>query len=69
MIMGMGFNFIVSPDQIEEPPRSARGCVKNSMVSESESADSPSSNFAEVGPSFSVAAKLGMLLTGFYLLG
>jgi len=66
--MGMGFNFIVSPDQIEEPPQSARSCVENSMVPETESADSPSSNFAQGGPSCSVAAKLGMVLTGLYYL-
>lgn len=66
--MGMGFNFIVSPDQLEEPPQSARSCVENSMVAESES-DVPSTNYAQAVPNFSVVATLGMLLGGIYLAG
>ncbi len=66
--MGMGFNFIVSPDQLEEPPQSARSCVENSMVSES-GTDGPSKNYAQAVPNFSFAVTLGMFLGGIYLAG
>lgn len=66
--MGMGFNFIVSPDQLEEPPQSARSCIETGMVPESES-DTPPVNDAQIVPDFSVAVKLGMVLVGIYLLG
>ncbi|KAL7541771.1 hypothetical protein ACHAWF_007015 [Thalassiosira exigua] len=30
-IMGMGFNFITSPDKLESPPAAARSCLENSL--------------------------------------
>lgn len=66
--MGMGFNFIVSPDQLEEPPQSARSCIETGMVPESESDTSPE-NDAHVIPDFSVAVKMGMVLVGIHLIG
>ena len=30
--MGMGFNFITSPDKIDPPPPAARSCLENSLL-------------------------------------
>lgn len=31
-MMGMGFNFLTSPDKIEAPPLGSRTCLENSLV-------------------------------------
>lgn len=67
--MGMGLNFIVSPDQLEEPPQSARSCIETSMVPESESEAPSETSYATVVKNFSVASKIGMMLGVIYLLG
>lgn len=43
-MMGMGFNFITSPDKIESPPPAARSCIENSLVPDLEVESTPSEN-------------------------
>lgn len=54
-IMGMGFNFITSPDKLAPPPPAARSCLDNSLSSGLEEQELESSGSTRKGHKFNVA--------------
>merc|ERR1719183_2825003 len=62
-IMGMGFNFISSPDKLEPPPSAARSCLDNSLSTGLEEQEFYSSSTRK-GHKFNVVAVASIL--GFF---
>lgn len=62
-MMGMGFNFITSPDSLEPPPAAARSCLDNSLSpgADNEGSENSSANSSGGVPSFMAAAAVSML--------
>ena len=66
-MMGMGFNFITSPDKLVPPPHAARSCLENSVVPgsraepESENATNSSTTVSRVRAAAVAIAVLGSL--------
>ena len=61
--MGMGFNFITSPDKIDPPPAASRSCLENSLLPGSD--DEPGESKTS-GASFS-RLSFSAVLASFYV--
>ena len=66
--MGMGFNFITSPDKIDPPPPAARSCLENSLLPGSDDEPEESSETSETSSSATFCRlSFSAVLASFYV--
>lgn len=68
-MMGMGLNFITSPDMLEPPPLAARSCLDNSLVPGSSQNNNEIESNSGTFVKFKAAAVAVTVLGGFFLMG